>query len=495
MIGSSARRALAASAAVLTLSAAQLRGGSPAGLGDRLYPTLGNPGYRVAAYDISLDYHTNNRPLDAVTRIDGRATADLDSFGLDFSHGIVRSVEVNGQAARFGTRAEKLLISPAHRIARGSALRIVVTHTSDPNGEGAAEGGWIRTPDGLAMADQADAAHRVFPCNDHPSDKARFTFRITTPTGVSAVANGLPLAAPRTTPQGTTWTYRTAHPMATELAQVSIGNSAVVRGTGPEGLPLRDVVGVDDRKRLAGRLAMIPGQIAWMEQQVGPYPFETYGILSVNTDTGFELETQTLSLFERRLLLARTALAAPYMVHELSHQWFGDSVTPATWSDLWLNEGHATWYEWRYRAEKKYGPSLDAQVRAAYAADNAARSADGPPARPFTPAPGKLGIFRNNVYGGGGLVLYALREEIGDRAFRRLERAWVARHRDGNASTADFIALASQTAGRDLSGFLRPWLYGATTPPMPGHSDWRPGPLALPSTKAARQLHRTLKPA
>ncbi|MCQ4082962.1 M1 family metallopeptidase [Streptomyces sp. RB6PN25] len=494
MIGSPARRALAAAAAVLTLTAAQLSG-SPAGLGDRLYPTLGNPGYRVSAYDISLDYHANNRPLDAVTRIDGHATADLAGFTLDFAHGVVRSVTVNGLPARFGFRAEKLLIAPAHPIARGSALRIVVTHTSDPNGEDATEGGWIRTPDGLAMADQADAAHRVFPCNDHPSDKAWFTFRIITPRGVIAVANGLPSSAPRSDGQDTVWTYRTAHPMATELAQVSIGRSAVVRGTGPDGLPLRDVVGAGDRARLAARLAMIPGQIAWMERQVGPYPFETYGILSVNTSTGFELETQTLSLFERRLLLAPTALAAPYMLHELSHQWFGDSVTPATWSDLWLNEGHATWYEWRYRGEMKYGPSLDAQARAAYAADNAARTDDGPPARPASPSPGKLGIFRNNVYGSGALVLYALRQEIGDRVFRRLERAWVTRYRDGNASTADFIALASQTAGRDLSGFLRPWLYGATTPPMPGRPDWRPGPLAVPSARIARQPDRPLKPA
>src|SRR2546421_3958043 len=113
MIGSPARRALAVAVIVLTLTAALLRGGRPAGLGDRLYPALGNPGYRVGAYDISLDYHANDRPLDAVTRIDGRATADLDSFGLDFDDGIVRSVEVNGRPAHFHTRAEKLLITPA----------------------------------------------------------------------------------------------------------------------------------------------------------------------------------------------------------------------------------------------------------------------------------------------------------------------------------------------------------------------------------------------
>ncbi len=70
-------------------------------------------------------------------------------------------------------------------------------------------------------------------------------------------------------------------------------------------------------------------------------------------------------------------------------------------------------------------------------------------------------------------MLYALRQEIGRAAFDRLEREWVSRHRDGNASTADFVALASEVAGRDLTGFLHPWLYDAETPPMPGHPDWR----------------------
>jgi aminopeptidase N len=92
---------------------------------------------------------------------------------------------------------------------------------------------------------------------------------------------------------------------------------------------------------------------------------------------------------------------------------------------------------------------------------------------PPDPADAKLGIFRGNVYAGGALALYALRQEIGTRPFQDLERGWVARYRDGNASTADFIALASETAGRDLSGFLGGWLYGTTTPPMPGHPAWK----------------------
>ncbi len=478
----------AATTAVLFLTAAQSRDAPPIGRGDRLYPMLGDPAYNISAYDISLDYRGNDRPLDAVTRIDARAVTGLDRFHLDFSHGTVRSVTVDGQPAAFHSEREWLMITPKHRIRAGRPMRITVTHTSDPGGP-ADQGGWVRTTDGLAMANQADVAHHVFPCQDHPSDKALFTFRITAPDGLTAIAGGLPVGAPRRNRGGTeTWTYRSAHPVATELTQVSIGRSVVLHRTGPGGLALRDVVPAGDRARLAARLAMTPGQMAWMEKQVGRYPFETYGILGVDSSTGFELETQTLSMFERRLLVAPEALVAPLMVHELAHQWFGDSVTPATWSDVWLNEGHATWYEWRYRAEKKYGDSLEAQARRAYEVDDLARAAYGPPALPKAPTAGKLGIFRENVYGGGALVLYALRHRIGDAAFQRLEHAWVTLYRDRNAGTADFVTLASRIAGHDLRGFLRPWLYGGKTPAMPGHPDWhtlKTPPTAVPTGKPA----------
>jgi aminopeptidase N len=490
------RRAALTATAILALTAAALPPDGPAGLGDRLFPDLGNPGYDVYDYDIAFTYHRNDRPLSAVTRIDALVTADLPRFDLDFAGGAVRSVQVNGRPAAYRTEREELVVTPAAPVPAGGRLKVTVAHTSVPSAN--ADGGWVRTPDGLAMANQADAAHRVFPCNDHPSDKARITFRVTAPKALTVVAGGLRESARATADKtGTTWTYRTSHPAATELAQVSIGRSAVLRQAGPHGLPLRDVIPAadPDRARLAQRFAMTPSQIEWMERQVGPYPLEAYGILGVDTGTGFELETQTLSLFEKRVLLAEEQIAAPIMVHELAHQWFGDSVSPAYWSDLWLNEGHATWYQWLYAAEKygqKLGTTIDELARSAYRVDNSLRASGGPPAAPL-PSKGKLGIFRGNVYISAALALYALRQEMGADSFQRLERAYVALHRDGNASTADFTALASRTAGRDLSGFLRPWLYGAVTPPMPGHPDWKPGTSSSKTSQPA--VAAPLKPA
>ncbi|MCP9205591.1 M1 family metallopeptidase [Streptomyces sp. NEAU-Y11] len=452
------------------------RGPRALGIGDPLYPNLGNPGYDVSAYDLAFDYRRANRPLGAVTTISARATTSLPTINLDFAEGRVRSVRVNGAPARFTTADEDLVITPTEPIGADDAFEVTVRHTSDPRDT--ANGGWVRTRDGLAMANQADAAHRVFPCNDHPSDKARFTIRVTAPRDLTVVAGGLPLERVRKGAR-TTWAYRLAHPMATELAQVSIGRSAVLRRTGPHGLPVRDVVPAADRKRMEPWLARTPGQLAWMERKAGPYPFETYGLLIAGASTGFELETQTLSLFERGLFtghgLPRWYLES-IMVHELAHQWFGDSVAPRRWSDLWLNEGHATWYEALY-ADERGKASLERRMREAYRQSDGWRAAGGPPAAPRPAEPGQqIGIFRPVVYDGSALVLYALRQHIGREAFERLERQWVIRHRDGVASTSDFTRLASEVAGRDVAGFLNPWLYGTKTPPMPGRPTWKAAP-------------------
>lgn len=443
----------------------------PLGVGDSLYPSLGNPGYDVVSYDIGFAYTGDNtKPLETVTTIDAKATAGLDRINLDFTKGVVHAVEVNGESAEFTTAGEDLVITPRQPVQPDEQLHIVVRHTSDPSGEQV--GGWVRTSDGLVMANQADAARRVFPCNDHPSDKALFTFRVTAPQDLTVAANGLATATERRDGQVVS-TFTTSHPMATELAQVSIGRSTVIPRQGPHGLPLRDVVPTRDAKALEPWLKRTPGQIEWMEKRVGAYPFETYGVLIAAARTGFELETQTLSLFERSLFVRRDLprwYVDGLMVHELAHQWFGDSVSPRVWSDVWLNEGHATWYELLY-SEEVYGRSLARQMRDVYAKSDGWRAEGGPPAAP-KPATGQIGIFRPVIYEGGALALYALRQEIGKDAFEALERRWVSDHKDGTATTADFIQLASKVAGRDLSGFLHEWLYAEKTPPMPGHPDW-----------------------
>jgi aminopeptidase N len=318
--------------------------------------------------------------------------------------------------------------------------------------------------------------HTVFPCNDHPSDKAAFAFTLDVPKGWTAVANGDPAGS--TTAGGrTVWRYRQDTPMATELVQVAVGAYDLVERPPDAGVPVRDVI----PSRLAGTLgpalAAQGGQIAWMTQRVGPYPFSRYGRLAVDAQLS-ALETQTLTILAKRYADAGAGELGQVLLHELAHQWFGDTVSPAQWSDVWLNEGHATWYEVQWGEEHRslqqvYGAAdVQALMRQVYAGSDRLRAQYGPPAAPRS-ARALRDLFNVNVYVGGALALYALRQEIGAPAFQEVERRWVAEHHDEVGSTADYIALASQVARRDLEPFLGAWLYGGTTPPMPGHSDWK----------------------
>ena len=214
-----------------------------------------------------------------------------------------------------------------------------------------------------------------------------------------------------------------------------------------------------------------------MEKKVGRYPFETYGLLVADAETGFELETQTLSLFERSLFTGPEFpewYVESIMVHELAHQWFGNSVSPRTWSDLWLNEGHATWYEALYAEEKADQPMelrmMDAYRRVGQLARGgrpAGRAEGAGAGGEDQPVP--AGRLRRQRAG-------PLRAAPGDRA-PRPSTVWSGR---GCVSTPTrprrpptSPGSRSEVSGRDLGRFFQGWLYGLKTPRMPGHPQWR----------------------
>ena len=470
-----------------------------AGIGDPLFPRLGNGGYDVLHYDLRLRYETSapTQAVDGTIRVVARATQALSRFDLDFAGSAVGDVYVNGRAAPWSRDGEELVVTPPRPLREGQVFSTRVRHfTATPTTvqPGQTTVAFFSTPDGSATAPQPDLAHRLFPSNDHPRDKARFTFTLDVPQGTTAVANGV-FAGRRAHDGRWVWRYRQRQPMATELTQIAVGRFTVTERTGQDGVAVRDVTPTRLAAGLVPKLAVVTEQLPWLRERVGDYPFDLYGTLVVDAPLGFALETQTLSIFDTSWFAEARGVWEGGMVHELTHQWFGDSVSPYSWSDLWLNEGHATWYEGLYTEEKgllrdvtaNFTPggfaTVDAVMRWAYGLGDVFRSLWGPVARPTGPAFEDL--FSPQVYYGGALALYALRQEIGAEAFATLERRWVQRFRGRSASTLDYIALASDVAGRDLAPFLRAWLYGTKTPSMPGHPDWTVAPASAPAAAAA----------
>lgn len=500
---SAARRLLAVALAGAGLAAPPAFAAPPSpgapSLGDSLFPELGNGGYDALAYDFALTFGSEpTDPVGGTVTMAANATQALSSFSLDYGGAGSGTVRVNGQPAKVVSTGEKLLITPRRALpARRPFVVTLAGFVATPSAYDEADPtstDFYATPSGTAVAAQPNFAHYAFPVNDHPLDKAAYTFRLTAPVGETAVANGV-LARTSTRRGLTTWTYVQRQPMASELLQIAVGEYDVVDRGRRAGVPLRDVIARGLRERVEPALSQVGRQMEWITPKLGRYPFDVYGSLLTDEIVGFALETQTLSLYDTAWFFDEEGdlpapAWAPTMVHELAHQWWGNAVSPSDWSDIWLNEGHATWYEALFAQDESQTQQgyfeeyigladFDAMAERIYALGDRYRARYGPVG---TPASGAVeDVFSPNSYYGGFLVLYALRQEIGEAAFAKLERTYVSRYNGQTRGTGDYIALASEVAGRDLEPFLKDWLYGTTTPAMPGHPEWE----VLPVVPAA----------
>jgi aminopeptidase N len=435
--------------------------GAP-GLGDPYFPLEGNGGYDVAHYDLALSYDPTARHLAGTVTVAATATQNLSRFDLDLSGMTVSAVTVGGAKAAFTRSGPELQITPAKGLAQGRSFVVAVTYAGTPKTIdkspvvfGAAYG-WIYTSDGAFVGDEPNGASTWFPSNDHPSDKATFSYEITVPSDRKVVANGDLIAQKTNTDSATTtFDWNETSPMATYLATIGIGRWTFATSRTPGGIP--QFIAYDPS--LAGQVAarksaLLTAQVTdYWATKFGPYPFTSTGAIIDNVPgVGFSLETQTRPLYG-------SAPDPNTLSHELAHQWFGDSVSVQTWRDIWLNEGFAT-FAANLWAEHTGGPSTWAAAQQTFARTQAT-------SRFWNQAiadPQRDTMFSQSVYVRGGLTLAALRHRIGDAKFFDLLQQWTAAHRFGNASTAQFIALANQVSGQDLSHFFQIWLYTKARP-------------------------------
>lgn len=468
--------------------------------GDPFYPTLGNGGYDVTSYDLDLTWHAPDAEhpdgwLTGIAEIEVLPTEFLSELSLDLRRHTteVSAVRVDGmpvqhRADGFG---RKLIVEVPEVLRAGRPARLHIEWTArpapvhrwgeelglgDPDGIDRADArGFLADGDGgFFLASQPNGAHTLFPSNDHPTDPAPVRIRLTAPAGMSGVATGRRIEEVANRDGSTTTTWVSDDPVATHVLAMGVGHSTLIEDDIAGGPHLRSVVPTVFAPLAEQRLAVLPEVVAWLEAAIGrPYPFRTLGLQLVPPGaTGAILEGQTLILVGAGMLDPRVSACAwtSLVVHEVAHQWFGDSVALARWDQKWLSEGHATYYEQLWEAESGCDvPGRDRRTRRLYAGAQAARDRGGPPDRPRGPR----FAYDATIYGQGALALEALRREVGDATFRDIETTFLDRYRGRSASTDDYIDLASEVAGRDLRPFLEAWLRDEQVPalpPVPGAS-------------------------
>ncbi|MFG2128937.1 M1 family metallopeptidase [Streptomyces sp. NPDC048751] len=460
-----------ASSALLALALTACSGGgvegSPGGSGvrDPYFPKAGNGGYDVTHYDLKLAYDPEERHLTGTAGITARATQDLSAFDLDLKGLDVDTVTVEGRGARVSRSGQELTVRPHDELAEGETFRVTVRYSGTPEtitDPDKSEEGWLPTADGALALGEPTGSMAWFPGNHHPSDKASYDIAVTVPKGLQAVSNG-ELRSERTTGGRTTYAWHTAEPMASYVAMLAIGHYDITRTTvGEDRLPVYTAVDPEQTDASRKVLAKLPEIMEWAEYNFGPYPFSSTGaVVDREDDAGYALETQNRPVFHG-------APDTETLVHELVHQWFGDSVTPKSWQDMWLNEGFAKYAEWLWQ-EDNGGDSAQEIFDALYRGDlDDEETGEAiwafPPAKPSDAAH----ISDSPVYWRGAMVIHKIRQTVGDDAFYDIVQGWTSDHRHGNADTDDFTAYVEKKApDKDFDAIWEDWLYGEGKPDHP----------------------------
>jgi aminopeptidase N len=433
------------------------------GLGDPYFPSAGNPGYQVDHYHLRVGYDPASKQLTGHATLTATATEDLASFSLDLSGLTVRSVTVDGAAATADRGEDKLVVVPAEAVPAEASFTVEVSYDGVPEpvtSPALGSNGFQHTDDGAFAIGEPQSASTWFPVNDHPQDKATYTIEVTAPSDLVALSNGAP--AGQTTSDGqTTWRWEERTPMASYLSTVVVGDYRV-HADSHNGKPLVTAVhsdlptAVDDELRRTGEIADV------LAEWFGPYPLESYGGIALADERiGFALETQSRPVYGPVFF---DGDAEWVIVHELAHQWFGNSVSVRYWQDMWLNEGFATYAEWLWSEEMG-----DDTAQETFDLYWTGPGADDGFWSPATGDPGPADLFSSAVYERGAMVLHAIRLTVGDDAFFEILRTWAEEKRNGNVTTAEFQGLSERISGRPLGDLFDAWLYATEQPRYPGN--------------------------
>lgn len=457
------------------------------GLGGEPAPPAGVPGIDVLDYDVELSLELSG------AFFQGRVSIRLavqdprpSELPLDLSGLEVEWVRVDGADTPFRRDGGTLRVPLPRSVEVGDELVVEVLYGGSP-------------VDGLILRENVHGVRSAFvdnwpdrarfwlPSIDHPSDKATIRFTVHAPSAWSVVANGRMVGEPSPTDAGAlggargrrTWRWESGVPVSTynmvvgasEFAIRSVGTAACGRAPATA----RDDGCVDvsywvypaDTSFAAELFARAPQMVDFFADLIGPFPFEK--LANVQSATRFGGMENASAIFYSEEAIARGTMAEGTVSHEIAHQWFGDSVTEAEWSHLWLSEGFATYFGALFFEEADgtddFRRRMEESRRRYISSDDVGQ--------PIVRAESNLmDLLNRNNYQKGGWVLHMLRGVLGDEDFFRGVREYYGRYAGDVILTADFQRTMEEVSGQDLEWFFRQWVREPGYPRIAISTEW-----------------------
>lgn len=441
-------------------------------IGDPFEPTLGNTGYDVITYTVRARIDPVDKQVDAETTVEARAVVtDLTRLSLDFLRVVggagltLSAVEVDGVAATYEQPAdmEKLWVDLPRPMAAGEPFTMRFAYAGTPRVvRGGLRPGARQT---MRSSGVPTGTGNWIPVNDHPQDKAVWRFELTVSPPFRAVASGV-LVEERAGDAASTFVYEMHQPMAPSGVAASVGPFTTVERAGPGGLPIR-FHALDDPAAMLRAASRTPDLVAALSRRIAPYPFESYDLFAATGASGGLPYQATMAVDDQRLLTENPRTFESRIANATAYQWFGASVSPHLWSDIWLTAGLPTYLQfvavddgvgiepiaWRMEDIRelvlRYGERL-----------------------PVSPP---VHIYDWNPFYKGALVVHMLRVQLGETAFWQGMRDFYAAHRHATASTDDFEAAMTAAAagtGVDVAALFDSFVRRSGEPLV--HAGWRP---------------------
>ena len=442
----------------------------------------------VLHYDVELVVPAENDRISSRTTIRYlREARGAHSLALDFSGLRAELVTSEGAVLPFTHEGGLLRFDSPGRPGIFDTLQVEVMARGTPD-------------DGLILRDNVhgvptafadnwpNRARAWFPSNDHPADKATVSFTVHASPGREVIANGVQLGSPvPADPNRTgglddlmTWRWENRVPISTYLMVVGVAEMEVIPigeaacGRSPQAAGGEDCIEVTswvfppDTAHARSVFARAAAMVDVYTDLFGPYPFEK--LAHVQSSTLFGGMENASAIFYSESAIAGGRDIEGTVAHEIVHQWFGNSVSPAAWEHLWLSEGFASYFGpffWsQIRSDAEFRSRIQAMKEAYFRSDVTGRPV-------VTGAVTNLLQHLNeNSYEKGALVLHMLRPVVGERAFFDGIRRYYERHAGGSVVTEDFQLAMEESHGDSLAWFFRQWIYGIGYPILDVGWEW-----------------------